>query len=150
MTSETEEANDALNQEPIRDFIKYAKDYGVDISIIYNRDNPDTFEKLFGIRPCENCVSRVLVQEEIGKSIELKENPHQMWKRIQALPPVQPKQKWISVHDKLPEKGQQVLVSCDSGYVSSDYFDGNCFESFVDSEEEVVAWIPMPEPFKEI
>ena len=81
----------ALNQEPVRDFIKYAKDQGVDISLIYNRDNPDTFEKIFGIRPCENCVSRVLVQEEITKSIELKENPYQLWQRIQALPPVQPK-----------------------------------------------------------
>lgn len=31
-------------------------------------------------------ISRMLVQEEITKGIELKENPHQLWKRIQALP----------------------------------------------------------------
>ena len=36
----------------------------------------------------EDCISRALAQEEITKSIELKENPHQLWKRIQGLPSV--------------------------------------------------------------
>ena len=40
--------------------------------------------------PCEDCISRLIVQEEISKSIALKENSHQMYKRIQAIPPVTP------------------------------------------------------------
>jgi len=52
---------------------------------------------------------------------------------------------WISVHDKLPSKGQQVLVSCNTGYRTSDYFNGSWFESFTDSEEEVIDWMPFPE-----
>ena len=43
--------------------------------------------------PANDCVSRISVQEEITKSIELKENPHQLWQRIQALPPVIPAEK---------------------------------------------------------
>lgn len=40
--------------------------------------------------PCEDCISRLIVQEEISKSIALKENSHQMYKRIQAIPSVTP------------------------------------------------------------
>ena len=38
----------------------------------------------------DDAISRMLAQEEITKSIELKENPHQLWERIQALPSVTP------------------------------------------------------------
>ena len=47
---------------------------------------------------CGDAVSRAIVQEEITKSIELKENPYQLWYRIQALPSVTPQQRtgrWI-------------------------------------------------------
>lgn len=43
-------------------------------------------------QPGEDCISRLIVQEEITKSITLKENPHQMYKRIQAIPSVTPQQ----------------------------------------------------------
>ena len=33
-------------------------------------------------------ISRMLAQKEITEGIELKANPHQLWKRIQALPSV--------------------------------------------------------------
>ena len=42
---------------------------------------------------CGDAISRAIVQEEITKSIELKENPHQLWYRIQALPSVTPQQR---------------------------------------------------------
>ena len=50
------------------------------------------------IQPCDDAVSRQAVQEANTISIELKENPHQMWQRIQNLPSVTPKPKtgkWI-------------------------------------------------------
>ena len=50
---------------------------------------PD-FEEPCKQEPCEDCISRLIVQEEISKSIALKENSHQMYKRIQAIPPVTP------------------------------------------------------------
>lgn len=51
---------------------------------------PD-FEEPCKQEPCENVISRLIVQEEISKSIALKENSHQMYKRIQAIPSVTPK-----------------------------------------------------------
>ena len=42
---------------------------------------------------CGDAVSRAIVQEEITKSIELKENPYQLWYRIRALPSVTPQQR---------------------------------------------------------
>ena len=50
---------------------------------------PD-FEEPCKQEPCEDCISRLIVQEEISKSIALKENSHQMYKRIQAIPSVTP------------------------------------------------------------
>ena len=42
---------------------------------------------------CGDAVSRAIVQEEITKSIELRENPYQLWYRIRALPSVTPQQR---------------------------------------------------------
>lgn len=58
----------------------------------------DLAAKALEQEPCENAISRLIVQEEISKSIALKENSHQMYKRIQAIPPVTPQQnvgKWM-------------------------------------------------------
>lgn len=47
---------------------------------------------------CDDAVSRAIVQEEITKSIELKENPYQLWYRIRALPSATPQPRagrWI-------------------------------------------------------
>ena len=49
-----------------------------------NSENPNT---------CDDAISRAIVQEEITKSIELKENPYQLWYRIRALPSVSPQQR---------------------------------------------------------
>ena len=68
---------------------------------------------------CGDAISRVIVQEEITKSIELKENPHQLWYRIQALPSVTPQQRtgrWID--DEFGSK-----CSCCGIYTHLDKFD---------------------------
>lgn len=39
-----------------------------------------------------DCVSRILVQSAISKSIEYKENPYQLYKRIERLPSVTPQE----------------------------------------------------------
>ncbi len=58
--------------------------------------------------------------------------------------------KWIPVKKELPKKGQHVLVSLDCEYVTEDYFaySTEWFDSFINSEEKVVAWTPMPESYK--
>ena len=59
---------------------------------------------------CGDAVSRAIVQEEITKSIELKENPYQLWYRIRALPSVTPQQRtgqWIEVIDETDSLGNK-------------------------------------------
>ena len=68
---------------------------------------------------CGDAVSRAIVQEEITKSIELKENPYQLWYRIRALPSVTPQQRagrWID--DEFGSK-----CSCCGIYTHLDKFD---------------------------
>ena len=60
--------------------------------------------------------------------------------------------KWIPITEKLPEEEQQVLISCANGYVTYDFFRDGQFETFnddnVEDEEKVLAWMPLPEPYK--
>lgn len=51
----------------------------------------ETIKRLPSVSQDGDLISRALVQEAITISIELKENPHQMWQRIQELPPVTPR-----------------------------------------------------------
>lgn len=69
---------------------------------------------------------------------------------------------WIPCNERLPEIGQEVIVATKNGSVFSniyyDYTDSNakepCFHSWDDEmwncfEPDVIAWQPLPEPFKE-
>lgn len=69
---------------------------------------------------------------------------------------------WIPCSDRLPEIGQEVIVATQNGSVYSniyyDYTDSNakepCFHSWDDEmwncfEPDVIAWQPLPEPYKE-
>lgn len=88
---------------------------------------------------------------------------------IRELPSVQPEQKWIPFEQKLnketmlyelssplPEEKQHILVSIDmEGHepVQDDYFyydGGVCYlDSGYGIVEEAVAWMPLPEPYKD-
>lgn len=51
---------------------------------------------------------------------------------------------------RLPDDGQEVLVTTRSGYVVSDIFccdEGCYFETYCD-EGDVIAWRPLPEPYQ--
>lgn len=69
---------------------------------------------------------------------------------------------WIPCSERLPELGQEVIVATQNGSVYSniyyDYTDSNakepCFHSWDDEmwncfEPDVIAWQPLPEPYKE-
>lgn len=96
---------------------------------------------------------------------------------IKALPPVQPKSRWIPVTTRplteeekqeieeqgerycrfmydceLPDDGQEVLITTSGGYVIGTTFynegiDGCYFECYED-EGDVKAWMPLPEPYE--
>lgn len=53
---------------------------------------------------------------------------------------------------KLPEDGEEVLVTTWSGKVALDTFyrDDGCYFEFNNDEGDVIAWQSLPEPYEEI
>lgn len=70
--------------------------------------------------------------------------------RIWDMPAVEP-MKWISCIDRLPEPNKAVLVCTDTGEVDVDYY-GEWSKDFIGlkgTEVIAVAWMPLPEPYKD-
>lgn len=70
---------------------------------------------------------------------------------------VEPVQRWIPITDGLPEEEGQYLVSCDSDFaieVARFYIDDEddeedrWFGCDWNDPEDIVAWMPLPEPYK--
>lgn len=53
--------------------------------------------------------------------------------------------KWIPVSEKLPENGNRVIVTNKDGQV----FISSFWEHFRFFDDEIIAWQPLPEPYKE-
>lgn len=79
-------------------------------------------------------------------------------KALLELPSAQPEQRWIPCSERLPAGQEEVIVSCcdDAGDSRFDYTasgwvttDGEYW--IVDNEinHYVIAWMPLPEPYKE-
>ena len=56
---------------------------------------------------------------------------------IRQAPTIEPKQEWISVKDRLPEMGQEVLVFWDDGIDTGRYVGGKVGDD--------VYWMPLPD-----
>lgn len=75
-----------------------------------------------------------------------------LWE-INAQPTLTPPNEWISVEERLPEKGQIVLFHQKDGFIyCAEYFAGNSIMStgwLIDNDcweaEEVTRWMPLPE-----
>ena len=58
-------------------------------------------------------------------------------------------QQWIPVGERLPEKYKYTLWCASSGHIQSDYFNGKFWEEAKKYGYEVVAWMPLPQPYNE-
>lgn len=68
---------------------------------------------------------------------------------IEALEQEPMRGKWISVTERLPETGEMVLITETSwtvGGIDVDWWNG---EQWVRNGKYVIAWQPLPEPYKE-
>ena len=72
---------------------------------------------------------------------------------LDKLPSEQPESKWISCNKRLPEDGTEVFIylfdrpSPYIAWIEDTHWYTEDFE--VDREDEPIAWMPLPEPYKE-
>ena len=64
-------------------------------------------------------------------------------------PTIEPKQEWISVKDRLPEKGQGVLCFCAGNLANFYMWTGEEWEDsygYYEYDDIISHWMPLPEP----
>lgn len=70
--------------------------------------------------------------------------------RLKALPSTQPEQRWIPVSERLPEEMGTYMTTIDYGEhglaTGQRYYYGRGLKW---NDECVIAWMPLPEPYKE-
>ena len=106
--------------------------------------------------PCENCVSREFMYKLGAKCIAARNENGELIAitSIESLPPVTPKQRWTPVSEGLPEQETNVLICNRQGEIEiaqGSRFDNGTWEWYTSGWRygEVIAWMPLPEPYKE-
>ena len=112
-------------------------------------------------QPCEDAVNR----QDALNCVTFNEVRYRMVEDINALPSVTPKEKWISVNERLPEDYQRVLVTVvryngDRVVRVAEYYsrsNGKGIFQIKENDEQwevgekgLLAWMPLPEPYKEV
>lgn len=68
---------------------------------------------------------------------------------IVGTPTIEPKQEWISVKDRLPEEGQEVICFCAGNLTNVYTWTGEGWEDsygYYEDDDIISHWMPMPEP----
>lgn len=68
---------------------------------------------------------------------------------VELLPPVTPKQRWIPVSERLPEESGSYLTTTRNNAVRVNHFYAGHGRQVFGYRNNVIAWMPLPEPYKE-
>lgn len=114
--------------------------------------------KALGQEPCEDCIRRSDIGltdfEIVMCNGNYKEALKMLLTKIEKAPSVIPKSAWIPVTERLPEKEGTYLTTIDEYIMTSSYFP-NCKHGSkwcpddVIASDNILAWMPLPEPYKE-
>ena len=112
----------------------------------------DLIDRQAAIDAVENLVSSMSVCISIDECHGMRDMKYRALKAISALPSAQPEQQWIPCSERLPEKSGEYLVS---GKWGDDKVSvGHCEYLVEDGyfstawNFDVLAWMPLPEPWK--
>ena len=141
--------------------------------IRYYCQDSEKIIKILEQQPCEDCVSRKAMLDaitEIDGNINMDIYTNEVREIIENLPPVTPTQRWIPVSERLPEKEGDYLLwgkvcEDEEEYQFIGSYDGGCEQFGIWQEQfdrttlgclgsefyeyaSVLAWMPLPEPYK--
>lgn len=79
------------------------------------------------------------------------EEHEQLAKWLEELKKLRKKSKWIPCNERLPENNTDVIVCFYSGEVTEmRYWENGIFQGIYEhTTKAIVAWMPLPEPYKE-
>ncbi len=130
-----------MNKQEIERALKWATSF-----LEYEEYAKDTYE--------DTCGTGDLSEEERIDQYEAMDSSINLFKTIVFAIQQQVTGGWIPVEERLPGKGNDVLVTYDTGAQGVDFIDSDGDWFWEDREEgiEVTHWMPMPEapePYKE-
>lgn len=93
-----------------------------------------------------------LVFEWVEKCFEvLPQIVEQAYGAIEALSAKREEQKWILCVDRFPEDKKTVLICGETGWMETGWRENGCWWtgfSLAEIQDDVVAWQPLPEPYR--
>ena len=108
--------------------------------------------------PCKDAISRELALREIDKYMCGVPFEKTLDVVIQELPPVTPKARWIPCNERLPKENEYIGDVCKYYLIQDEYGDMHVahlskvgwipMDSLKAIGNEIVAWMPLPEPYK--
>lgn len=155
------------NEEAIAT-LKYQHDYGKMEQEVHDALDM-AIKALQQSEPCEDTISRqatinvitkrlyetafnnIGIKQDIDETlVDVAENRLENW--FNELPPIQPEQRWIPVSERLPEEGKVVLTQAkfkdDVKMAVSSRIDYNYWTTWGTRDINIIAWMPLPEPYK--
>jgi len=124
---------------------------------VIDADNCNKIIKSLEQEPCENCISRQAVLEWLKDKdfIKTKNQEENARRELADLPSVTPQPRWIPCSERLPEEDGFYLATCDGEICGEDEPISSMAEfengKWVDDEDDyqcVLAWMPLPQPYK--
>jgi len=150
-----QQAIDALKMDiSIIPFAKAREYVRAAIETIYNRleelprVQPKTHEERTETHACD-CISRQAAIDAVEKNAC---NTQRIMDAVNNLPSAQPEPQWIPVSERLPSDGTWNIFT-DGKNISVERYKADAIDHFFPNGrwfqlEDVIAWMPLPEPYK--